>query len=87
IEGGYDIREAFFEAVVPLAKNTSFARSFDFNGAFRWTDYSTSGSVNTWKVGLTYEPIDSLRLRATRSRDIRAANIVELFTGSRQTSV
>lgn len=86
IDGEYDIREGYLEAVVPLAKNAPFAQSLDFNAAFRLTDYSTSGSVNTWKAGLTYDPVDSLRFRVTRSRDIRAANIVELFTASRQSS-
>jgi outer membrane receptor protein involved in Fe transport len=46
----------------------------------RFTDYSTSGSVTTWKGGLSWSLVESLRLRATRSRDIRAANLVELYT-------
>jgi iron complex outermembrane receptor protein len=86
IDGEYDITEGFVEAVVPLADDAAFARRLELNGAFRLTDYSTSGAVNTWKVGLSYEPFDGLRFRGTRSRDIRAANITELFTGSRQSS-
>jgi outer membrane receptor protein involved in Fe transport len=86
IDGEYDITEGFVEAVVPLASDVAFARRLELNGAFRLTEYSTSGSVNTWKVGLSYEPFDGLRFRGTRSRDIRAANITELFTGSRQSS-
>jgi outer membrane receptor protein involved in Fe transport len=53
--------------------------TIDLNGAVRLTDYSTSGSVTTWKVGADWEPFDWLRLRATRSRDIRAPNLFELF--------
>ncbi len=45
----------------------------------RATDYSTSGYVTTWKVGATWEPIEDIRFRATRSRDIRAPNLNELF--------
>jgi outer membrane receptor protein involved in Fe transport len=86
IDGEYDITEGFVEAVVPLADDAPFARHLELNGAFRLTDYSTSGAVNTWKLGLSYEPFDGLRFRGTRSRDIRAANITELFTGSRQSS-
>jgi outer membrane receptor protein involved in Fe transport len=86
IDGEYDIKEGFVEVVVPLADEMRFARHLELNGAFRLTDYSTSGAVNTWKVGLSYEPFDGLRFRGTRSRDIRAANITELFTGSRQSS-
>ena len=72
--GSYDVKEAFVETVIPLWDG------LDFNGAFRQTDYSTSGSVSTWKVGATWQIIDDIRLRATRSRDIRAPNLAELFT-------
>jgi outer membrane receptor protein involved in Fe transport len=83
--GSYDVTEGFLETVVPLAKDLTFAKSLDFNGAVRATDYSTSGYVTTWKLGLTYSPIDDLSLRTTRSRDIRAPNLAELFQ-SGQTS-
>jgi outer membrane receptor protein involved in Fe transport len=72
--GVYDVKEAFVETVIPLWEG------LDLNGAFRQTDYSTSGSVSTWKVGATWQVIDDIRLRATRSRDIRAPNLAELFT-------
>ena len=35
--------------------------------------------ATTWKVGAVYAPIEELRFRATRSRDIRAPNLNELF--------
>lgn len=84
LRGSYDVKEGFVEALVPLAKDTRWARSLALNGALRLTDYSTSGTVTTWKVGASYEPVDGLRLRAARSRDIRAANIAELFAPSVQ---
>ncbi|MDB5365321.1 MAG: hypothetical protein JWM77_1248 [Rhodospirillales bacterium] len=77
--GAYHVTEGYFETVVPLAKDLSFAKSLDFNGAVRATSYSTSGDVTTWKIGLTYSPIDDITFRATRSRDIRAPNLAELF--------
>ncbi len=79
-----DIKEAYVEAIVPLAENLSFARKVELNGAARITDYSTSGSVTTWKAGLTWEVIDGLLFRSTRSRDIRAPNLIELFTPQTQ---
>ena len=78
--GHYDVKEAFLEVVVPLAKDTPFLHSLEFNGAVRATDYSISGYVTTWKVGGTWEPIPDIRFRATRSRDIRAPNLADLFT-------
>ncbi len=55
-------------------------QELDLNAAVRATDYSTSGYVTTWKGGLTWRPIEDLRFRFTRSRDIRAPNLGELFT-------
>jgi outer membrane receptor protein involved in Fe transport len=79
--GDYNVKEAFFETVVPLAKNLTAAKLLEFNGAARYTDYSLSGNVTTWKLGLSYVPIDDVRFRAVRSRDIRAPNVGELFQG------
>ncbi len=59
-------------------------RLLDLNAAVRSTDYSTSGSVTTWKGGFNYEPIEDLRFRGTVSRDIRAPNINELYSGQSQ---
>ncbi|UVO55202.1 TonB-dependent receptor [Sphingomonas sp. SUN039] len=72
-KGQYNVKEAFVETVVPLFKG------MDFNGAFRVTNYSTSGTVTTWKAGLTWQMIDDIKLRGTISRDIRAPNLGELF--------
>ena len=79
-KGQYDVKEGFIEIVVPLAKDTPFLHSLEFNGAVRGTDYSTSGYVTTWKLGGTWEPIPDIRFRATRSRDIRAPSLSDLFT-------
>jgi outer membrane receptor protein involved in Fe transport len=77
--GEYTVKEGFVETLVPLAKDQAWARSLDLNAAGRITDYSQSGRVETWKLGLTYRPIDELLLRATRSRDIRAPGIGDLY--------
>jgi outer membrane receptor protein involved in Fe transport len=77
--GQYTVNEAYIETVVPLAVNQAWAQNLDLNGAVRFTDYSTSGYVTTWKLGLVYQVTDEVRLRATRSRDIRAPNRQELF--------
>ena len=82
ISGRYSVTEGFAEALVPLVREVPFIHALDFNGAARVTHYSTSGTVTTWKAGLSYAMTDELRLRATRSRDIRAANLAELFTSS-----
>ena len=65
---------------MPLLRDVPFARLLELNGAVRYTDYSTGASVTTWKLGGTYVPMDGLKLRGTLSRDIRAANLTEMFS-------
>ena len=72
-KGSYNVKEAYLETVVPLGFG------LEFNGAVRATDYSTSGYVTTWKLGATWQPIDDIRFRVTRSHDIRAPNLNELY--------
>lgn len=71
--GSYNVKEAYVEALVPVMDD------LDFNGAVRYTDYSTSGGVTTWKTGFTWSPIDDATFRITRSKDIRAPNLSELY--------
>ncbi|HWL46258.1 MAG TPA: TonB-dependent receptor, partial [Sphingomonadaceae bacterium] len=82
--GALTVKEGYAEIGVPLAKDLPLARDLELNGAVRYADYSSSGGVTTWKVGLNYSPISDLRFRATVSRDIRAANINELYAGQNQ---
>jgi outer membrane receptor protein involved in Fe transport len=79
--GSENVTEVYVETLVPLLANVPLAKSLDLNGAFRYTDYSTSGGVNTYKVGLTWAPIDDFRFRITQSRDIRAPTLIELYQG------
>jgi iron complex outermembrane receptor protein len=69
------------EVDVPLAKTLSA------NGAVRYTSYNTSGNYTTWKVGMDWSVLDTLRLRATRSRDIRAPTLYDLFAPISQVQV
>ncbi|QJU58221.1 TonB-dependent receptor [Sphingomonas sp. AP4-R1] len=79
--GSYRVAEGFAEVVVPLLRDSRFGKSLDLNGAVRYTDYSTSGGVATWKIGATYDISSQVRLRGTRARDIRAPNLSDLFLG------
>ena len=73
------VSEAAIELDIPLLKDSAIARSFNVNAAGRYTHYNTSGSVKTWKVGIDWHLTDDLRLRGTRSRDIRAPNLNDLY--------
>ncbi len=82
--GGYYVYEAFLETELPLLKDLPWANSLSVNAAGRYVNYSISGGVEPWKVGAVYEPVDGLRFRISRSTDIRAPNLGELFQGSSQ---
>jgi iron complex outermembrane receptor protein len=79
--GVYNVTEGFVEALFPLAKDTAWAQSFDVDLAGRVTHYSNSGTVETWKIGPTWQPIDDIRFRGSISHDVRAPNLGELYAG------
>ena len=82
--GAIEVNEGYLEVSAPLARNMPLIHAADLNAAYRHTEYSTSGGVDTWKAGLTWDITPDLRLRGTRSRDIRAPDIVELDSPARQ---
>jgi len=85
--GEIEVAEGYLETNIPILKDVPFTRALELNGAARRTHYTTSSdatpdnklSVTTWKAGVTWEVIPEVRFRATKSRDIRAPNISELF--------
>ena len=79
VRGAYSVNEGFVETVVPLARDAWFAKAIDINAAVRATSYSTAGFVTTWKIGATWDVTPDIRIRGTRSRDIRAPNLSELY--------
>jgi iron complex outermembrane receptor protein len=83
--GQYHVEEGFAEVNAPIVRDT-IVQSLDFNAAGRITSYSTSGEVETWKLGLTSQINDNIRLRSTWSLDIRAPQISELFAPGTQSA-
>ncbi|MCX8475948.1 MAG: TonB-dependent receptor [Sphingomonas sp.] len=71
--------EVAAEANVPLVRDVPFIKSFDVNGALRYTSYDTVGDYWTWKVGADWHLNDDLRFRGTISRDIRAPTLNDLY--------
>ncbi|HTH46257.1 MAG TPA: TonB-dependent receptor, partial [Candidatus Limnocylindria bacterium] len=79
--GHNQVWEVSGEAALPLLVDQPFVKRLDVSGAVRYTNYSSSGAVQTWKVGLNYEPFEDLRFRYTESRDIRAPTLSDLYSG------
>lgn len=77
--GQYNVNEGYIELDVPISNEDMIGR-MNLNGGFRRTRYSTSGWINSWKIGGTWDtPLKGIRLRAVTSRDVRAPNLSELF--------
>ena len=85
VSGAITVKEAFVEAKVPIFKDQPGAHALDLNAAVRHADYTTIGSVNTWKAGLDWAPVRDLRFRGVYSVAIRAPNIGELYGGQAET--
>jgi outer membrane receptor protein involved in Fe transport len=72
--GHFSVKEAYVEATAPIFTG------FSVNGAARYADYSTAGGQTAWKAGAVYEAVAGLIFRVSRSRDIRAPAINELYS-------
>jgi hypothetical protein len=79
VHASNNVWEMALEAAVPVIKDVPLIQAFDLNLAGRYTDYSVSGSVQTWKIGFNWNVVDSLRFRGTTSIDIRAPTLDDLF--------
>jgi outer membrane receptor protein involved in Fe transport len=77
--GTYDVSEFFFEANIPVLRDMAFAEELTLQAGFRTSDYSTTGTEDTWKIGGTWSPIESLQFRGNFQKVTRAPNISELF--------
>lgn len=77
--GSYDVYDVFAEIRLPILADRPFFEELTVDAAVRQSDYSTSGSATTWKVGGTWAPVSDLSFRATVSEAVRAPNISELF--------
>jgi len=77
--GSFDVYELFGEARVPLLSDMPFAKSVALELGYRFSDYSSVGDTNTYKVSGDWEMIDGLRFRAGYNRAVRAPNIQELY--------
>ncbi|HSC66519.1 MAG TPA: TonB-dependent receptor, partial [Cellvibrio sp.] len=79
--GKDDVTEAYTEIKVPILTDMRFAKELTFNGSFRYTEYDSYGSDDTYKIGLIYTPTEWLSLRASKGTSYRAPALYEQFQG------
>ena len=83
--GSFDVKEAYAEIRVPVLADKPFFQLLEFGAAGRVADYSTVGTVFSWNVTGTWQPIEDIRFRGTVAEAVRAPNVGELFSGLSQT--
>ncbi len=74
IRGEYDVTEVYAEFSVPVVD------TLNMEAAVRFADYDTIGKTNSWKLGISWAPVEDIRLRAQVSSAERAPDITELFS-------
>jgi iron complex outermembrane receptor protein len=82
VNGRFDVSEAFMEGRLPLIEGKTGAKALSIEAGYRFSDYSTGFSTDTYKAGLDWAPIDMLRFRGSYQRAVRAPNIGELFSSA-----
>jgi outer membrane receptor protein involved in Fe transport len=81
-DGAISVKEFATQIDVPLLADKPFIKKLSLGGAFRRSDYSTSGGVNSYEGDLRWEPNSSLLVRGGYQRAVRAPNIGELFAAA-----
>jgi iron complex outermembrane receptor protein len=79
VSGKIAVKEYFGELSVPLLKDIPLVDKLDLELGFRYSDYNLSGGVETYKAALKWDPLESLSVRGSYNRAIRAPNILDLY--------
>ena len=80
VNGSFDVYELFAETRIPLIQDMAFAKNVVLELAFRYSDYSSVGTTETYKIAGEWEPIDGFRVRGGYNRAVRAPHVLELFS-------
>jgi iron complex outermembrane recepter protein len=63
--------EFFTEVNIPVLLDKPFAKSLDVTGAFRTSNPKDGDDYETWGYGLNWQPLEGLRIRASKARAVR----------------
>jgi len=80
IAGSTKVTDIFMEGRVPLVQDKTGARDLSIDVAYRYSDYGSSLTTDTYKIGADWAPMSDVRFRGSYQRAVRAANVIELFT-------
>jgi outer membrane receptor protein involved in Fe transport len=80
VDGDYYLNELYAEALVPIVQDATGFKDLSLELGYRYTDYSTSGGADNWKMQAAWAPMDLFKFRIGLARATRAANVQELFS-------
>jgi iron complex outermembrane receptor protein len=81
-QGEISVDELAAQIDVPLLADKPFVKKLSIGAAFRRSDYSTSGAVDSYEGDVRWEPTTNLLIRGGYQRAVRAPNIGELFAAA-----
>ncbi|TAJ70122.1 MAG: TonB-dependent receptor, partial [Phenylobacterium sp.] len=79
VNGSFDVYELFAETRIPIVQDMAFAKNLTMELAFRYSDYTSIGTTETYKIAGDWEPVDGVRIRGGYNRAVRAPHVLELF--------
>lgn len=79
VSGEVSVTEGFIEVAVPILKDIPGVYYLSADLGYRYSDYNLAGGVDTYKAALQWNPIESLKIRGSYNRAIRAPSVNELF--------
>jgi len=82
--GSYSVGEAYAEFDAPLLANRPFARKLDVSLGTRYSHYSNFGGTTNSQLGLRWQPVDDVSLRANIAQGFRAPSVNDLYGGAQQ---
>lgn len=77
--GGFDVYDLYAEVNVPIAGGQPWAHHLELELAVRYSDYSTAGGTENYKVGGSWAPNDQIRFRTLFNTAIRVPTNRELY--------
>lgn len=79
-DADFKVYDYYAEFRLPVLADMAAAQALDLEAAVRYSDYDSTDSTTTWQMAANWAPVESFRIRATRSRNVRAPNLFELYS-------
>ncbi|MCL4674006.1 MAG: TonB-dependent receptor [Sphingomonadaceae bacterium] len=82
VSGSFNVTEFFTEVELPIVRD-GFLKDFTVKGGYRYSDYSTGATTDTYKIEAELAPTSDIRFRGGYNRAVRAPTVQDLFAPQR----